>query len=320
MFILLTIILTFIAISLKLSASSLELAYTVTKRKFKSPTKNIGIEVANLGVATSIAFIRVVAFVVSRVRDLMSMIASLMILIDAIVLVLLFVTAGSTVALFYENDVDGSIIGGANSQISSGSNSSLDGSFSGSKPLGISDESWNKADATGKKIISFAANTILNPPNGKYLLYMQGDTGVGYADCSVFVSGVLEGALNKTFSGVDAPNGYDFANNKKSDLQGYVTTYGMESIINKKPLSKIGTTRTSLSVALPGDILLTDGHVGFYVGKNENGIDVMVHASTSTNPTCSGDITLSDGKNLEVGFSRVWGDYDIIRPSILLGK
>lgn len=320
MFILLVVILTFIAISLRLCASSLELLYLVSSRKVSSSTSKLEVGVAKVGIATSISLLKVSAFVVSRVRDLMSLIASCMLLIDAIFLVLLLCTGGAAVSLFYDTDVDGSLIGSVNSQVVGGTSSSTNGSFSGGKPTGISDESWNKADDIGKKVIAFATSSILNPPNGKYLLYMQGNTGVGYADCSVFVCAVLEGALNKTFSGMDAPDGYDFATNKKSDLKGYVTTYGMEDVIRNKPESKIGTTKTSLSLAMPGDILLTDGHVGIYVGKNENGDDVMVHASTSDNPTCSGDIALSDGKNLEVGFSRVWGDYDIIRPSILLGK
>ena len=93
----------------------------------------------------------------------------------------------------------------------------------------------------------------------------------------------------------------------------------MRQIVSKKPQSKIGTTATSLDSALPGDILLKVGHVGIYVGKNDNGEHVMVHASSSVNPKCKGDINLSDGQNLQVGFSRVSGRYDIIRPSILLG-
>lgn len=318
MFILLALILTFIAISLRLGASGLELANKVVSRNSKN---NKAVGVAKLGVATSILCMRVVAFVISRIRDLISFIGSFIVILDVIILVIVIVASSSALVLFTDVDESGNLM--LNSTAKRIENTVTDNSdvntSESKKPEGVSEESWSKADAIGKSIVAFASDSIINPPNGKYLLYQQGDTPVGYADCSVFVCAVFEGALNKTFTGLDAPNGYDFAKNKKSDLVDYVTTYGMEDEVYKKPESKIGTTKTSLDSALPGDILLTDGHVGIYVGKNEKGDHVMVHASTSVNPTCSGDIALTDGKNLEVGFSRVWGNYDIIRPSILLG-
>lgn len=318
MFILLAIILTIIAISLRLGASSLELAGKVIGRSKKNG-KTVG--VAKVGVATSILFMRVMAFIISRIRDLISFIGSFIIILDVIILVVVIVASSSALVLFTDVDESGNLM--LNSTAKRIENTVTDNSdintSSSSKPAGISEDSWSKADAIGKSIVAFASNSITNPPNGTYLLYQQGNTPVGYADCSVFVCAVFEGALKKTFTGLDAPNGYDFAKNKKSDLVDYVTTYGMEDVVYQKPEAKIGTTRTSIDSALPGDILLTDGHVGIYVGKNENGDHVMVHAATSVNPTCSGDIALSDGKNLEVGFSRVWGNYDIIRPSVLLG-
>ena len=318
MFILLALILTFIAISLRLGASGLELADKVVSRKSNN-SKTMG--VAKMGVATSILFMRVMAFIISRIRDLISFLGSFIIIIDVIVLVVVIVASSSALVLFTDVDESGQLMLNSTAKRIENTvtdNSKVETSEVG-KPVGLSEESWAKADAIGKSIVAFASNSIINPPNGTYLLYQQGNTPVGYADCSVFVCAVFEGALKKTFTGLDAPNGYDFAKNKKSDLVDYVTTYGMEDVVYQKPESKIGTTRTSIDSALPGDILLTDGHVGIYVGKNENGDHVMVHASTSVNPTCSGDIALTDGKNLEVGFSRVWGNYDIIRPSILLG-
>ena len=74
MFILLALILTVIAISLKLSASGLELANAVSKR-FAKDNKVIG--VARLGIATSVTFMRFIAFIISRIRDLVSIIGSL---------------------------------------------------------------------------------------------------------------------------------------------------------------------------------------------------------------------------------------------------
>lgn len=324
MFILLALILTFIAISLKLSASGLELANKVTGRLSKN-NKTVG--VARLGIATSVALMRVIAFIISRVRDVISFVGSFVIVIDVIVLVVVLIVSSSYIAMFTDFDESGNLMlnttGLYLSQLSDGTSSGSDSgnntTSSVGKPAGLSEDSWSKADAIGKMIASFASDSIINPPNGTYLLYKQGNTPVGYADCSVFVCAVFEGALKKTFSGLDAPNGYDFSVNRKSDLAGYVTTYGMEDVVRNNPSAKIGSTTSSLDSALPGDILLTDGHVGIYLGKNENGEHVMVHASTSTNPNCNGDILLSDGQKLQVGFSRVRRTYDIIRPSILLG-
>lgn len=317
MFILLILILSIIVISLKLGASSLELANRVVTRSSKGG-KVMG--VAKLGIATSVHSMRVVAFIIARVRDLLSVIASFVIIIDVVVLLIVVIASSSSLVLFSDIDESGNLILNSTAQqIIYPSDSKVDTTDTVGKPAGLSEDSWSKADAIGKKIVAFASDSIINPPNGKYLLYRQGDTPVGYADCSVFVCAVFEGALNKTFSGVDAPDGYDFAVNRKSDLKGYVTTYGMEDVLAKNPSAKIGTTSTSLDSALPGDILLTDGHVGIYVGKNENGEHVMVHASTSTNPNCKGDINLSDGQKLQVGFSAIRRTYTIIRPSKLLG-
>lgn len=318
MFIILFIILSFIAISLKLSASGLELGQKVVERTTKDKKS---IEVARFGLATSITLMRVMAFIVSKIRDLLGLLGSFTILLGGIILGVIVISSASTIALFSDTDVDGSLVlNGITQQAFQESSGKLDAPVDvGGKPAGLSEESWSKADAVGKKIAAFASDTTINPPNGKYLLYKQGNTPVGYADCSVFVCGVLEGALNRTFAGGDAPNGYNFAVNRKRDLKGYVPTSSMRQIVRKKPQSKIGTTATNIDSALPGDILLKVGHVGIYVGKNENGEHVMVHASTSINPKCKGDINLSDGQNLQVGFSRVSGKYDIIRPTILLG-
>lgn len=318
MFILLALILTVIAISLRISASGLELANCVSKRYAKD-NKVVG--VARVGVATSIAFMRVVAFIISRVRDLVSIIGSFVVIFDIIVLAVIVVSASSSLVLFSDTDESGNLIlNSTGQQISYSSDKEANTSNIGGKPAGLSEESWKKADDIGRKIVSFASDSIINPPNGKYLLYRQGDTPVGYADCSVFVCATFEGALNKTFSGVDAPDGYDFSKSRKSNLKGYVTTYGMEDVVRRNPKAKIGSTSSSLDSALPGDVLLTDGHVGIYVGKNDSGEHVMVHASSSTNPNCNGDIALADGKKLQVGFSKIRRSYDIIRPSILLGK
>ena len=316
MFMLLSLILSFVSVSLKFSASGLELASKVAGRLSKD---NSVYGVAKHGIATSVLSIRFIAFIVARIRDVISIMGSFIIIMQVVLLMVIFVVSAN-LPLFTSIDEGGilSLNGVSYNRVIHGTNNSVAQESVSSKPLGVSEESWSKADSIGKSIVSFAVDSIINPPNGEYLLYKQGNTPVGYADCSVFVCAVFEGALNRTFGGGYAPDGYDFAKNKKSDLKAYVTTYGMEAIVHSIPLSKIGSTREGFDKAMPGDVLLTDGHVGIYVGKNEDGVDVMVHAASSDG-TCHGDIMLSDGKNLQVGFSKVWGTYDIIRPSILLG-
>lgn len=326
MFILLSLILTTIAISLRLTASSLELANMVasrfTKNKNVTEVAKIPNGIVKVGVATSILSIRVIAFIVSRIRDLVTFIGSFVVLLDVIILIVVIVCSSASLVLFTSADVDGSLILNNASHRISASNKEK-GKVSTedtSKPEGITSESWNKADSVGKNIVTFACSSIFNPPNGTPLIYKQGNTPVGYADCSVFVCAVFEGSLKKTFGGIDAPSGYDFSKNRKSDLKGYVTTYGMEDVLKSKPQALIGTTKSSMDYANPGDVLLTDGHVGIYVGKNDKGQDIMVHASTNIDASCSDSINLEGTNNLHVGFSVVYGNYNIIRPSILLGN
>lgn len=317
MFILLALVLTFVVVAIRISASGLELAEKVISRR--SDTRSFSYRVARLGVASSVACMRVVAFIVARVRDLVSLVGSFVMVLDIIVLLVIVISVTSSIVLFADVDsLGGFIMSPAGQGVTLPSGDKANTSNVGNKPEGLSDESWNKADDIGKKIVAFACDSILNPPNGTYLLYQQGNTPVGYADCSVFVCAVFEGALNKTFGGADAPDGYDFSVNRKSDLKGYVTTYGMEDVVASKPSCKIGSTGSSIDSALPGDVLLTNGHVGIYVGKNEKGNHVMVHASTSNNPNCKGDINLEDGQKLQVGFSGVNRSYEIIRPSKIL--
>ena len=313
------IILTVISISLRLGASGAELAVKVSARATKN-SKSLNSDlgkfakgVARVGLATSVAFMRLSAFIVARVRDLVGLVGSFVMIIELIIIIIVVVCVSSYLVLFSDEDT---VVSSRSSYSSSSSVSTVNDS---SKPAGLSDESWNSSDVTGKKVVVFACNAILNPPNGTYLLYRQGETEVGYADCSTFVCAVLEGSLKKTFAGLDAPNGYDFSINKKADLKSYKTTSSMQSTVNSKAVCIVGSTDTSMNFAKPGDILLKEGHVGIYVGVNENGQHVMVHASSHTDPHCNGDINLSDGQKLEVGFSEVSGTYKIIRTSTLVG-
>ena len=327
MFILLMAILTVISISLRLGASSIELAIKVSARKTKNSDSlddNLGKfakGVASVSLATSMAFMKLSAFIVARVRDLIGLAGSFIMIVELIVIVVVIGCVSSYSVLFMDDEIfasSGNVTSHSSTKVSSSVSGTSDTTI---KPSGISEDSWNSADDVGKVVVIFASNAIINPPNGKYLLYKQGDTPQGYADCSTFVSAVIEGSLHKTFAGVDAPDGYDFAKNRKSDLKSYKDTYSMMSIVGAKKECIIGSTATNLDKAQPGDILLRKEHVGIYVGVNENGKHIMVHASSHSNPHCNGDINLEDGQVLEVGFSEVAvrKDLMIIRTSKLLG-
>lgn len=335
MLILLAIAITVVVISLRLTLSGLELAEKVGHRGLIKNTGTTASSSSKL-VATSLrvasnsskVFLRGVIFLLSRVRDLVLFLGGFIVLLDVIIGLIVVASAAGFLVLYTTSDESGNIIfnpevieslintGGSTTKGSAdGKDDSSVGSTVG-KPEGISDASWSSADATGRKVAAFASNAIINPPNGVPIIYQQGNTGVGVADCSVFVCAVLEGSLHKTFGGADAPNGYDFAVNRKSDLAGYATTYGMDSCVAAKPECNIGSTSSSADSLRSGDILLKNGHVGIYVGRRDDGKDIMVHASTDGG-SCSSDIALTD-RNKDTGFSEIWGTFSIIRPSILL--
>lgn len=332
MFILLWIILTLIVIAIRLVASSLDLINLIhisksvgsKNKEEKSTASKVAGGVASAGLATSSITLRTVALVLARIRDLSGFIAGFVLVIDIIVLCIIVTCGGAFAVLFTQIDDNGSLIWNTNGIASYGvrntssisDSDTTSSSSSVGKPEGLSEESWATADDVGKKVVSFACSAVINPPNGKPIIYQQGNTPVGYADCSTFVCAVMEGSLNKTFSGGDAPKGYDFSKNRKSDLQEYMATSAMRSFVRKNRSCIIGTTSTSLGQAHPGDILLKSGHVGIYVGKNEKGVDVMVHSSMR-GANINDDINLTKG-SVDVGFSKIYGDYQIIRTSKLI--
>lgn len=314
MFIILVIILTIISVSLRLIASGAELSIAMASAKARFSKKsrnNSSSRLAKVGVGMSISFMKVTAFIISRIRDLLGFVGIHVFLFEIIILLIVIVSA-STFTFILGDD---SIYTGSSSVV----RNEFSSSYSGAKVENISDDSWKSTDWVGKQVAAYASEVVTNPPNGTRLIYKQGDTDVGFADCSVFVCGVIEGSLNKTFSGVEAPKGYDFAKNKKSDLKEYRTTYSMRDVVNKKKDCIIGNTTSDIDKIRSGDILLRGEHVGIYVGTNESGEHIMVHASTHENPYCNGDVNLSDGKKLDVGFSKILKEYTIIRTSKLVG-
>lgn len=101
MFILLAIILWVISISLRLSASSLELASKVANRAVRkteignSKVGKVTRGVATVGVTSSASFLRLCAFVISRVKDLVLWVGSFVLLIDIVILVIMVVVVSS---------------------------------------------------------------------------------------------------------------------------------------------------------------------------------------------------------------------------------
>lgn len=280
-----------------------------------------GLGIANKGLKIGIKFLQKV---ISRLRDIFLISLPVMLVIELSIFII-FVTSAAGFISLYTSSKDGILTfsedtlssigttGGVKTDVeSSGETTSSVG-----KPEGISDESWNSADETGKKVALFAYNAIKDPPNGQPMKYQQGQTPVGVYDCSTFVCAVLEGSMHKTFKGVDC-SGYDFKTNCKADLAGYSATGGMITHTNSIPGCKKGRFSDNPDNAQPGDIFLVTGHVMIYIGKRDDGTHIIAHAS-SQNGHCSSDISLSDG-NLDVGFSEVWSkNSEIIRTSILLG-
>lgn len=268
------------------------------------------------------------AFIVDKLRDLLLMLSPMVIAIDLIIFVVLVASSAGFLVLYTTTDENGNMVfdeevvsslgttGGLSTDGEEDSEGKSDSSGV-SKPEGISDDSWNSADATGKKVAAFAAQQILNPPGGTPMKYQQGNTPVGVYDCSTFVCAVLEGSCKKTFSGADC-DGYDFSTNCKADLADYQNTYAMISTVGAKPGCNKGSFASNPDAAQPGDILLNGDHVMIYVGRRDDGTDIIAHASSS-NGHCSKDIALSN-RDQDVGFSEVWSkNSDIIRPSILIG-
>lgn len=104
MFILLVIILTIISLALKISASGLELATVVSSRLSKddkkSKNRKIVEGVAKIGLATSTSIIRLTAFIVARVRDLIAYVGSFVLIIDLVVLIVVVIGSYSYLSIY----------------------------------------------------------------------------------------------------------------------------------------------------------------------------------------------------------------------------
>lgn len=212
-----------------------------------------------------------------------------------IISTILFVSGAGVVVLAYQDSA------GFSARSVSSSSQSADTSLEDAKPIssgsqdiipGIKQEDWDKADDIGQKLARaawenvnapYAGSDSLNINNGD-LVYQQGDTPVSYYDCSTFVMAVLQ-SIGYLPNGEKSSGGYDFAKNKKSDLEMYLFTGAHIDMLNggSVPKDKAWVTDSVsdpdyMSKLVPGDIILTPSHVGIYLGRNESGAHVFAHA------------------------------------------
>lgn len=338
---LLSLVLWVIVIALRIMAGGVDLARVVSEKalldnnkinKLKGKKKDVVKGVFKVSMSSTASFLRLLASIIARIRDLLAVSGVFLTILGLILLMLIVSVSGGFLVLFTQADSDGGVTWNPDLNLanysSKGSNV-VEGSSNLAgvkKPEGVSEASWNSADEVGKRVASYACSVIDNPPNGQKLKYMQGDTPVGYADCTVFVCGAIEGAIKKTFDGSPAPNGYDFSVNCKADLTGYRYVPSMEEVMDKDTSCIVGQVRTSIDKARPGDVLLRrNRHVSIYVGQLDDGRHILVNASDSSDGGrnavyCFDNPTLTEGGSSECGYMEVWGDDDyIIRTSKLVG-
>lgn len=341
MFIVLIIILTVISISLRIGASGLELVEKVSGRVQSDSKENTGklSGVVKFGLTTSASFMKVSAFIVARIRDLIGVSGMLAVIVGIVIFLVATVSAASFMSIFTTTDesghvdwseeakimMQGSSSGLVDNSVASTGSSSTGVSISSPSNLeGITEESWNSADSYGKAIASFAANAVLNPPNGKPMQYdnVNRDTPVGTFDCITFTEAVLQGSVGKTIKGKDTTKGFDFNKDTKMDIVTRISSGELWDMVKGRPDCVIGKSNSDMGSAQPGDLLVREGHVGIYVGKNADGKHVLVHAS-SAKGWCEDNPTLKPDGNLEVGFSDVAysknKELTIVRTSKFLG-
>lgn len=200
-------------------------------------------------------------------------------------------------------------------------------------PKGMDKKEWDRADDMGKALANVAISSSTmkfpgsksNDINNGHLVYQQGNTPVGYYDCSTFISGVHE-AIGYKLNGSKRKGGkYDFKKDKKSDLQDYQPTSSHFSMA----MSKKGSHVTYVGdkgwekKMVPGDVMVVSGHVAMYVGKNTNGDRVVAHAGSRSSKVFY-DVGLSKNgkmvglKKLDTWMADYYGKTLVYRPSKLV--
>lgn len=177
-------------------------------------------------------------------------------------------------------------------------------------PSGIKADEWNKASQTQRILANTAITAAVMPfpgsksndTNSGHLVYEQGDTPVGWYDCSTFISAVLES--NGLTVGGKKRNGkpYNFKTDRKRNLQDYRPTSGMLSAWSGKAVGRVGQSGWKNKV-LPGDIIVNGHHVVMYVGTNSKGVQLIAHAGSHRSHVWYDTLLNQSGK--QVGISRL---------------
>ena len=156
------------------------------------------------------------------------------------------------------------------------------GSFD--KPDGLKQEEWDKLSDQRKQVVSRAVQAVNTPVTSDYknmnkgrLFYDWTERGQGVVDCSTFVSEVGESLGYLNSGGKRQGDPFDFSSMNKGDLQDYMYTGAMLQAWGGAS-TQVSSTQDVQSKAKPGDIIVNSTHVAIYVGENDAGKPVIVHA------------------------------------------
>lgn len=195
-------------------------------------------------------------------------------------------------------------------------------------PKNMDEKEWKRADDIGQKFASTAIESSIMPfpgssgdTNNGHLVYQQGNTPIGYYDCSTFVSAVYE-ANGVTHSGKKVKKPYDFKTMKKSNLKEYLTAGGTKSFIKSNHKDAIITKMDASGwkdKIVPGDVMVSGSHIVVYVGKNKDGKQIIAHAGSSTSKVFYDVMLTKNGKQVGIAPLSNWmtsaGEVVIYRPS-----
>lgn len=321
MLLLLALVLTLLSIALKIISSGVILARDLAIRKNNSKNNNL-VKAVELGIGFTANSIKTLSFIISRVRDVIISLGTIVMLFEVAMLIIFLVSSSAFVSLFSSQNEEGKLV--LSSLTSSGVvrtstlNKQKDNSGV-SKPEGLSSESWNASDDIGRKVAYQACKPLFELKGDNILRYGLGSTALHYTDCSAFVCQVLQEGFHKTFDNKDTEVGFDFANCLRNNTKHiFVTSAMLSYVTNFKREAYIGTVSPdNLSICQTGDILVNMNHTVIFLGKNERGVYVTCEASSSR-VTCWDNINLDGNKTRTVGFKGIYSTYSVVRPSKLL--
>lgn len=232
---------------------------------------------------------------------IIDVILALTVMVDAVlvtiaVLLLSGLLAGGYITGIDKDGVVAAPSGNYQNADAGGSGSSVDGKAVAGfdkpipTPKDMDPKEWAKASPLQQSIaLNAMVYSTMDMPKGgvkkghNKLVYEQGNTGIGHYDCSTFMTSVLESlGLNDKLKRIDRK--YDFQTMKKSDLTDFMSSRQYTSYYKGKP-ELIATNSNEAGwkdKLVPGDMLVMDGHVMFYVGKNKDGVQLVAHSARST--------------------------------------